>query len=58
MIMNFKNLIFLIVSLSFHSLADANKPNATAVTFDYDLSFGLYNAQESFDIIANMASED
>ena len=35
--------------------ADANIPYATAVTFDYDLSFGLYNAQESFDIIANMA---
>ena len=43
---------------SFTIQADANIPYATAVTFDYDLSFGLYNAQESFDIIANMASED
>ena len=32
--MNFKNLIFLIVSLSFHSLADANKPNVIIILVD------------------------
>ena len=32
--MNFKNLIFLIVLLSFHSLADANKPNVIIILVD------------------------
>ena len=32
--MNFKNLIFLIVSLSFHSFADANKPNVIIILVD------------------------
>ena len=28
------------------------------MSFDYDVSFGMYSAQETFSIIANMASED
>lgn len=38
--------------------ADAGIPYGTAVSFDYDVSFGMYSAQETFSIIANMVSED
>ena len=43
---------------SFTIEADPSIPYGTAISFDYDLTFGMYNAQETFDVLANMASED
>lgn len=43
---------------SFTIEANPSIPYGTAISFDYDLTFGMYNAQETFDVLANMASED
>jgi hypothetical protein len=43
---------------SFTIEADPSIPYGTAISFDYDLTYGMYNAQETFDVLANMASED
>ena len=48
----------IIQQASFTIEADPSIPYGTAISFDYDLTFGMYNAQETFEILANMASED